>query len=170
LTIVFRFSTIVFRFSKMREHLRQLRYPQEFRIPESIEPAQQTNTEREPDTAKLAPPPTELADGAVADLATSLWRTKRKLDTGDGQELPQAQRAAARHLLVAWETFEDAGVKIQDHDGIPFDPGLALDVVTYEKRSGVTKEIVLETVRPSVYRSGRCIQLGQVIVAQPEES
>jgi hypothetical protein len=41
--------------------------------------------------------------------------------------------------------------------------------VAYEIHSGISKETVLETVQPSIYRAGRCIQLGQVIVAQPEK-
>jgi hypothetical protein len=112
-------------------------------------------------------PATDLADDVVADLATNLWRTRKKINPDGARDA--TQRAAARHLLTAWETLEEAGVEIQDHDGSLFRPGMALDVVAFEKTPGVRATMVLETVRPSVYRSGRCIQMGQVIVAQPEE-
>lgn len=156
------------RFSRLHERFRQLRYPPEFRIGEPItRPISEHETEvDEPPPQPLVP---DLADDVMAQLATNVWRTKRKIGTDDVGELPRAQRAAARSLLAVWETLEDAGVKIQDHDGMPFHPGTALDVLAYETRPDVTIEVVLETVRPSIYRSGRRIQMGQVIVAQPEE-
>jgi len=162
----------------LRAHLRQLRYPAEFRIAVPVRPARPAEPPplTEPVEAPVAEPPVaepppaaDLSDSVVADLATSLWRTRRKIETNGSAEPPRAQRAAGRHLLTAWETLHDAGVEIQDHDGIRFDPGLALDVVAYEQRPGTIAGTVLETVRPSVYRSGRCIQIGQVIVAQSQE-
>lgn len=150
--------------STMRERLRQLRYPAEFRIAVPVRPVRPAEPAAD-EPASAA----DLSDGVVADLATSLWRTRRKIESNGSPEPPRARRAATRHLLTAWETLHDAGVEIQDHDGMRFDPGLALDVVAYEPRPGTIGGTVLETVRPSVYRSGRCIQIGQVIVAQSEE-
>jgi hypothetical protein len=153
----------------LREHLRQLRYPAEFRIGVPVRPARPAGPPPGPEPGAVPAAAADLPDSVVADLATSLWRTRRKIEANGSTEPPRAQRAAGRHLLTAWETLHDAGVEIQDHDGMRFDPGLALDVVAYEPRPGTIGGTVLETVRPSVYRSGRCIQIGQVIVAQSEE-
>ncbi|MEU6853053.1 hypothetical protein ABZ901_24380 [Actinacidiphila alni] len=126
-------------------------------------------------------------DAALADLATNLWRLGRKLAEDDGTGVTNGgadgganggadggrsatnRRRAARHLRAAQDALGKAGVTAQDHDGMAFDIGLALDVLAYQPVPGAARESVHETVRPSVYRDGRRIQLGQVIVARPEE-
>ena len=99
-------------------------------------------------------------DAALADALTNLWRAGRKLSA--------AERQAARHLQAAWDAFARAGLTVQEHDGVAFDPGMALEVVAYEPRPGVAADVVCETVRPCVYRGKERIQVGQVIVARPE--
>jgi hypothetical protein len=103
-------------------------------------------------------------DEAFADALTNLWRAGRKLSTGSDE-----QRQAARHLRAACTALAEAGLSFQDHDGTTFDPGMALEVIAYEPRPDASAETVLETVRPCVYRAGRRIQIGQVIVARPEK-
>ncbi|MBP2324411.1 hypothetical protein JOF56_004796 [Kibdelosporangium banguiense] len=137
--------------------LRQWRFPPEFRIPDSypeIPPAPQEDT--------------EPADVVMADLATNLWRVTKKLTGEQNGDAARGRRMASRHAQAAQESLAEAGIQIQDHDGTPFHPGLSLDVIAYEARPGTASETVVETVRPSIYRAGRCIQTGQVIVAQPE--
>lgn len=73
----------------------------------------------------------------------------------------------ARHLRSAHDALAGTGVVVRDHDGMEFDIGFALDVLAYQPDPRVTRETVLETVRPSVFRDGHCIQMGQVIVARP---
>ncbi|RZQ60491.1 hypothetical protein [Amycolatopsis suaedae] len=146
------------RLSRALEGLRQRRYPGEFRIDPPRWPSPSETSTPQP----AAPPADHLPDSALADIATNLWRGRRKLaQNGDGSR-------ARRHLQAVFEQLDEAGVVIKDHDGTLYDPGLTLEVVAYEERS-VPKATVVETVRPSVYRNGRCIQIGQVIVAQPGE-
>ena len=143
-----------------RGAFRQRRFPAEFRIPESYPelPARQAD-----------PAPEQPSDdSAMADLATNLWRVGKKLTAEPNGDASRGRRLASRHAQAAQESLAEAGVQIQDHDGMPFHPGLSLDVIAYEPRPGTVAETVVETVRPSVYRGGRCIQIGQVIVAQPE--
>jgi hypothetical protein len=117
------------------------------------------------------PVPADLPDPLVADIATNLWRAGKKLAAPAAEaDSERALRAAGRHVRAAMDTFAQAEILVQDHDGTLFDPGLALEVVAYELRPDAQRETVLETVRPCVYRSGRRIQIGQVIVAQPEPS
>jgi hypothetical protein len=146
--------------------LRQRRFPAEFRIGP---PGPITAAPEPPAPAvQLPPDPTGLTDRAVAEIVTELWRTSRKIDTGDG-EAPKAQRQANRHLRAAWDHLAEAGIEAQSHDGLRFDVGLELDVLAYQDDPEAVEETVLETIRPSVYRDGRCIQIGQVIVAMPEK-
>ncbi len=162
----------MFRLFSARERIRQRRFPPEFRIPGPGWPP-----ERVLHSPRPSPPPPgkalesagDLADSVMADVLTNLWRTTRKIGTDGDPDVPRSQRQAARHLRAVWDRLSESGVEVQDHDGLSFDPGLSLDVVAYEIHSGISKETVLETVQPSIYRAGRCIQLGQVIVAQPEK-
>ncbi|AHH99613.1 hypothetical protein BC739_000028 [Kutzneria viridogrisea] len=151
--------------TSLLERVRQRRFPPEFRIAQVLAPL----------PVPPQPPPVprpeqsgDFSDAALADLATNLWRTVRKIAPEGQEDLPRAQRQAARHLRAMSEVLAESGVSVQDHDGLAYDPGLTLDVLAYEERPGVTREVVVETIRPSVYRSGRTIQIGQVIVAQPE--
>lgn len=106
---------------------------------------------------------TDESDAALADALTNLWRTTRKLD-----ESAEENRQAARHLRTACDSFARAGLSFQDHDGIAFDPGMALEVIAVEPRPELRSDVVLETVRPCVYSGKRRIQVGQVIVGRPE--
>jgi len=101
-----------------------------------------------------------LDDAAAAGIATDLWRARRRVDDG-------AQRMLARHLDGLAERLLAAGIVAQDHDGLLVDAGMALDVVAWETRPGVARDVVVETVAPSVYIAGRPVQIGQVVVARP---
>jgi hypothetical protein len=144
-----------------RGRLRQRRFPPEFRIPDGY-PEIPVVTQEEPVVVD------EPADVVMADLATNLWRVSKRLTGEENGDAARGRRMASRHAKAAQESLAEAGIKVQDHDGTRFHPGLSLDVIAYEARPGTVSETVVETVRPSVYRAGRCIQTGQVIVAQPE--
>lgn len=110
-----------------------------------------------------------LDDSALASLATGLWRARRRT-LAPGTDEPRAEmRPVFRHLQSMWDTLAAAGVAIQDHDGQPFESGLALEVLTFQPTPGLRGEAVVETVRPSVYARDRVVQRGQVIVGTPEE-
>jgi hypothetical protein len=134
------------------------------------------------------------SDASLVDLATSLWRLGKKLaesaesaesagsadsadsagsssesnGPGPGRASAAARRKETRHLTAALDALAAAGVRAQDHDGTDFDLGLALEVLAYQPLPHATRETVHETLRPSVFRDGRRIQMGQVIVARPE--
>jgi hypothetical protein len=153
-----------------RGRFRQRRFPAEFRIPESYPeiPDPVPETVREVEPVRPEPVEDQAADVVMADLATNLWRVTKKLTGEQNGDAARGRRMASRHAQAAQESLAEAGIQVQDHDGTPFHPGLSLDVIAYEARPGTVSETVVETVRPSVYRAGRCIQTGQVIVAQPE--
>lgn len=171
--------------ASLRRRFRQRRFPPEFRIPPDYAPPERPPSRAEAAEAtapvdgqrRLGAQPDQggqshLPDAVLADLATQLWRLGRKLAEGgenpSGTGAPGRQPRAARHVRAAQDSLTKAGVETQDHDGMKFDIGLALDVLAYQPSPLATHETVQETVRPSVYRDGRCIQSGQVIVAQPE--
>jgi hypothetical protein len=105
----------------------------------------------------------------LADIGTGLWRLRQRMVSPDTDQPMEEMRRAYRFFASVWDTLHDAGVTIQDHTHTPYDPHLALKVLTYEPTPGVTREQVLETIKPSVYYRQRCIQMGEIIVAIPPE-
>jgi hypothetical protein len=99
----------------------------------------------------------------AADLATDLWRARRRLARTGGD------RVLGRHLDGLADRLARAGLEVQDHEGLVVDAGTALDVVAWEARSDVERDVVVETVAPSVYCAGRPIRIGQVVVARPQD-
>lgn len=160
---------------RLSSWLRQFLFPPEFRIGIPDPNARPFIPLSEPQESEFDPekmlywPETEpletgLSDVVLADVATNLWLTKRKLAPND------TDYTHARHYLLAvWDKFAEAGLEIHDYDGAAFETGMSLEVLAYEPSPDVTADTVLETIRPAVYHAGRCIQLGQVIVAHPEK-
>jgi hypothetical protein len=136
--------------------MRQLRYRKAFRIDD-----QALDLPEETPSPPPAKPP--LDDRSLAEAATNLWRAQRRLARGDGPR----DRQAGRYLLTCREVLTDAGLVVQDHDGDPYHPGRSLEVLAFQDEPGLTAEVVVETVRPTIYLLDRRIQTGQVIVAGP---
>lgn len=162
-----------------RESLRQRRFAPEFRIAEPLSPDPRAPEPQtlvpetlEPVVEAAPPPPSDLDDETVADVATNLWRVLKRFKAdaeGSDGDVPKAQRIATRNLNAVEERLKEAGVRVQDHDNLVFDPGMSLKALAYEPRAGIDREVVVETVRPSVYRGDQCIQFGHVIVGVPEK-
>ncbi|MGW4482903.1 hypothetical protein ACWEOE_03595 [Amycolatopsis sp. NPDC004368] len=156
------------------EDRRQRRQHKEFRIPEPLWGAEERARLRvlaeqvsallaaaEGAAGKAGEP--ALSESDLAAAATAFWRARKKL-TGVQDRVA---RQAGRYLSASQEALDAAGVRIQDHDGIAFDSGLALEALLFQDEPRLVSERVVETVRPSVYLAGRRIQMGQVIVGCP---
>lgn len=158
---------------QVRDRLRQLRQPPEFRVPPPfLDPAQAewlaaVLAEAEAAEALADPARTPDGTGALLGAAVGIWRALRKLDQGGGPLSAADLRQVRRQVQASRQALADDGLEIQDHDGMAFDSGLSLEVLLFQKEPGLTREVVLETVRPSVYLHGERIQMGQVIVGRP---
>ncbi|MGQ0572846.1 MAG: hypothetical protein ACT4RN_01435 [Pseudonocardia sp.] len=171
---------------RLRTYLRQRRHHRAFRIDEpawdagqrarmaglltALTEARAAADRAATDQAAAAPPngtapPGALAtDRSVAEAANALWRAQLHL----GRVEPSWDaKQTGRHLRDTQDALADAGVVIQDHQGSRFHPGLSLEVLTVEQVPGLSEEVVLETVRPTVYLHDRQIQTAQVIVGRP---
>jgi hypothetical protein len=163
----------------LRESLRQLLYPKSIRIapplwPEASWPALQqmaaalVRASKGVEPAREGDAVTPPSDATIAQLATGLWRLRQKMVQPGTDQPVEEMRKAFRHLQSTWDVLVGAGVQIQDHTNSPFSAGLSLKVVTYQPMPGLSKEEVIETVKPSVYYQRRTIQVGEVIVGTPE--
>ena len=103
----------------------------------------------------------------MADACTGLWRLRNRLLQPDAKTPVAGAERAYRHFESVWDVLSASGYKIQDHTGDLFDARMSLKVLSYEPTPGVEREQVIETIKPSIYYKGQCIQTGEVIVAVP---
>jgi len=62
------------------------------------------------------------------------------------------------------------GMEVKDRTNEPFDYGLPEKVVTTQPQEGLSKEIIIETIRPTIYWNGQIAQQGEVVIATPAAS
>ena len=168
----------------MHATLRQWCFPPEFRIAELPWTAElQEQVDRvvqllqHPPTAPTAVPAgtSAPAEPATADLrfmaevATGLWRARAKLPADDG-DLPREMRALLRAVEAAWDGLVQGGIEVSDPKGDFVTGGEPYNVLTYEETPGLSREMVIETVKPLVYYQGKLVQWADVIVGTPVET
>ena len=181
--------------SAVPEIPRQWRYAREFRIARPSVPEEWAAVLlRASGEAGFVPAPDEraaepaaepaaaktLGQPAVAELATGLWRLRRRLsgmaknssparssDAAQDRSRATDVRRLQRQLDSLWSTLAAAGVEVQEHDDTRYDSGLDLQVLEFQQTGGLTDETVLEALRPSVYLHGRRVQTGEVVVGVP---
>jgi hypothetical protein len=92
------------------------------------------------------------------------------LRPGTQQPLDEMRRLY-RHVQSMWDAMAQASVEICDHTGelVPEGGVYGLKVVACQPTAGVGREVVLETIRPSIRWRGQAIQIGEVILAKPED-
>ncbi|MHB2149966.1 hypothetical protein ACX8XP_12980 [Calditrichota bacterium LG25] len=164
---------VMWHFSKIR----QFKFPKEFRIPPPTQPKDiislievlndQIQNLKQVDIKDINPNDKEM-NQFLADLATGLWRLKQKMiKSGTNQPLESMNRAY-RHLESIWDTVVQVGVDIKDHTGDLFDSGMSIKVLAFQPTEGLSREKIIETIKPSVYLKNKRIQMGEVIVGTPE--
>jgi hypothetical protein len=166
----------------MLNDLRQLKYPKEFRIA-PIEWSPDLTAQLDDMIGKLTQPvdvnPPESKSKSdsldeslkfIANLGTDIWRVREKMLKPGTDEPLDEMRKAYRHLSSTWEKLRDAGFKIQNHTGEKMPKGgiYQLKVLAYQPEPGLNCEVIIETVKPSIYYKDRMIQMGEVIVGTPE--
>ena len=74
-----------------------------------------------------------------------------------------------RYVEKAWDALASAEVEIRDHTGdiIPEGGVYGLKILAIEPHPELAREMVIETVKPSVYRAKHLVQMGEVIVGRP---
>lgn len=159
----------------MINKLKQLRYPKEFRI--TAEGLHFEAIEKLKELINLlstsSEPPQETGSEKIKELYASLsigaWRLKKKMIDPQTQHPLGEMSRAFRHLESILDTLEKEGIEIKDHDNMPFDSGLSLKVLTFQPTPGLKKEMIIETIKPSVYYKDERIVMGEVIVGSPEK-
>lgn len=116
---------------------------------------------------QTVPAPAAPAPGRLAEIATHVWRAKTKLvDPATGQPRDEAKRVH-RHIESALETLAQMGVVIRDPLHQAYDPGLPVNVLTFQPTPGLSRDTIVEVVRPTILWQERVLQIGEVVVGTP---
>jgi hypothetical protein len=103
----------------------------------------------------------------LANLATGLWRMKRNMTKPATDEPLDEVRKAYRHLVSTWDLLVQEGIEIKDFTNEPFSAGMMLKVISHEPTNGLSRETIIETVKPTIFYRGEPIQIGEVIIGIP---
>jgi hypothetical protein len=103
----------------------------------------------------------------MADIATNAWKAKTKMIDGASGEVRDEMKRVYRHIESVLESLHTMGLEVKDHTGDAFDYGLPLKVVTTQPTQGITRESVIETIKPTIYWQQQIIQMGEVVIATP---
>ena len=167
---------------RWRADARQRRHHRPFRIAEPawdaaerarllaiVDAVARTRVEDQPPAERGEPAEhlSPLAERELSAAATNLWRARRKIAKSGVAESREGKQVA-RYLRATHDALDQAGVVIQDHDGLEFHPDLSIEVLAFAEDPALTRDVVVETVRPSVYLGDRRIQMGQVVVGCPD--
>lgn len=147
---------------------RQWMQPAAFRI--AAPPSSISNSHEPVDDLIPSAPAEErlnIALKTIAAVATAVWRAKSKLDSEASRELPTELRNLPRHVQAAWDALAAGQVQVDDPIGRRYLPGMAVNTLTIQPVEGITIELILETIKPSVYFQDVLIQRADVIVARP---
>ena len=157
--------------------LKQLKFPKEFRIPPPMLPKDIFSTLESLNNKIQELHNIDFDSTAInenernqffSDVATGLWRLKQKMvKSGTSQPLEEMRRAY-RHLESIWDIIVQTGVDIKNHTGDLFDSGMSIKVIAFQPTTGLTREKIIETIKPSIYYNKKRIQMGEVIVGTPK--
>lgn len=155
-------------FQWLWQTMRQWRYPPEFRIkapamsPEVLAVLQRLE---ELIRSEFTYQEDDALLNFVAELATGLWRLRRRLQ--NAPEDHDDWRRAKRICQALWDAMEEKGIVVHDHTGENYDPGMSVEVLTFREDKTLTRDQIVETIKPSVFLRGRLIQWSVVIVGTP---
>jgi len=123
-----------------------------------------------------APAPAPVADtpapamDQIAAIATHVWRAKNKLiDPESGQPREETKRTY-RHIESTLDALAQMGVVISDQLNEPYDPGLPVNVLTFQPMPGLSRDTIVDVVRPTIIWRERVLQVGEVVVGTPENT
>lgn len=114
----------------------------------------------------------ERAAKALLSIATNAWRIRTRLSDSTTRE-PRDEigtddlRKIIRYLGSMFESLSGIGMEVKDRTGEAFDYGLPEKVVAAQPQAGLSKEIVLETLRPTIYFGRQIAQQGEVVIGTP---
>lgn len=104
---------------------------------------------------------------ALAELATNAWKARTKMIDHATGEVRDEMKRVHRHIEGMLTTLQDLEIEVKDYTGDAFDYGLPLKVITTQPTAGLSREQVVETIKPTIIWKGQIVQMGEVVIATP---
>ncbi len=105
---------------------------------------------------------------AFCEIAIHAWRMQRRMTDRVTREIKEEHRAMHRSVAGILEALSIMGFTLRDREGEFYDYGLPDKVVAAEKRAGISREMVVETIRPSILFQDQLVKPGEMVIAVPE--
>ena len=106
----------------------------------------------------------------LRDVGTGIWRMRQKLiPKGKDEPNQELLRSVFLPLESIWDKVGQEGLEIKDHTGDTFTGGEALKIIAVQPSADFSREIVIETIKPTISYRGKIIQIGEVIITGPED-
>lgn len=105
-----------------------------------------------------------------SDMLIHAWRADRRMRDRGSTEIKDEHRMIHRSIAGILDSLEALGFHLKDREGEPYDYGLPEKVVAAEKRSGLSRELVAETIRPSLFYHDQLLREGEIVIAVPDDS
>ena len=103
----------------------------------------------------------------LVEVATNAWKARARLaGSGQGEQPPEFRRLE-RNIDAIIDSLAKFEILAQDHTGEAFDFGLPIKVVASQPQPGINRDVVTETIRPTVTFRGKILQRGEVVIATP---
>ena len=153
--------------------LKQLWYPAAFRLPEPEFTSDQLDILEEliqlihPNLAKIEMATrderVQMAQFLV-ELGTGIWRIRRKIE--GMKRMPKEIKEALFSLESTWASMTAGGVEIVDYLGtIPLKS--EAKIVEVRDIPDLSREQVVEVIKPTIFLRGEVIQVGEVVMGRP---
>jgi molecular chaperone GrpE (heat shock protein) len=122
---------------------------------------------KSPDNSRIAVVARENLTKDMATIATSVWKARsRMVDPGSGEVREEMKRVYGDIERIQ-RCLDNLGIAVEDHTNKPFDYGLPWQVVATKPMPGHAREIVTETLKPTVRWNEQIIQHAEVEIGTP---
>lgn len=126
--------------------------------------------EKSPEIKTVDVLPAAFAKEILA-IVINVWRLKLRLMDPHSKEHKEELgkedvKKIVRYLESIDDSFKQLGIEVIDRTGESFDYGLPEKVVTAKPQEGISKELVLETLRPTIKWKNHIFP-GEVEIATP---
>ena len=111
---------------------------------------------------------------SAISIATNAWRIRCKVADSDGVENSTLAKDDIKKVLRYVEGIIDSlsaiEIEIKDRTGQAFDYGLPEKIITTIAQQGISRDLIRETLRPTIYFKTQIAQQGEVVLATPGDT
>ena len=106
----------------------------------------------------------------IGEICIGLWRAKSKMVDSDSGEPLEETRRALRPIDSTLDLLRQSGFEIKDRTNTPYVIGMLEKVITWENKEGLTSEVIIETIKPTIVYQEKIIKQGEIIVGVPPKA